>query len=358
MRSVVMDVIVATAAPLGKVLGAFADSAVIDRRYRGEQVFPERSGKGMLLAFTASAVLEHTSLTEEEHSQIVQTIEMFEVITQTQPDDYQSLEILKDAYQKVKKPEDSLRTSRRLAEAYFNVGSYTLAMQECEVILLKEPNAPEILAMLGEIETRLQAAGQSLVESTSKNGLIATPHLNGTGHSGDGGLVDMHAKRTGNGHLQDRGDEQLAKFLVLQQLVVEDEMAKALETVHHVNKDLAGQALAASLLDKVYRQDTDRLDRALSQLIDRTKFAYVPMEYYDVDRQVARMLPDHLTLGRLFVPFDLISRTIMVACCNPFDFAGRDAVQQSLDYTVAWYLARPSAIIKSLQDVYRLESRA
>jgi hypothetical protein len=70
------------------------------------------------------------------------------------------------------------------------------------------------------------------------------------------------------------------------------------------------------------------------------------------------MLPETLTLGRMFVPFDLISRTIMVACSNPFDAAGREAVQQSLDYTVAWYLARPTAIIKSLQNIYRLESRA
>jgi hypothetical protein len=100
------------------------------------------------------------------------------------------------------------------------------------------------------------------------------------------------------------------------------------------------------------------MDKALSHLIDRTKFAYVPLEYYDIDRQVARMLPDHLTLGRLIVPFDLISRTIMVACCNPFDAAGREAVQQSLDYTVAWYLAKPDAIVRALQDIYRLETRA
>ena len=46
-------------------------------------------------------------------------------------------------------------------------------MQECEVILLKEPNAPEILAMLGEIETRLQQAGESLVHGGPKSGLIA-----------------------------------------------------------------------------------------------------------------------------------------------------------------------------------------
>ena len=306
-------------------------------------------------------MLEHT-LSEEEHSQIVQTIEMFEVIIQTQPDDYQSLEILKEAYQKVGRAADSLKTSRRLAEAYFNVGSYTLAMQECEVILLKEPNAPEILAMLGDIEARLQAAGHQIAESGSKNGLIApalAPGLNGLVHGGakEGALVDVHHARNG-AHLHDRGDDHLAKFLVMQQLFSEDEVAAAVETVKQLNKDLSGQSLAASLLDKICRQETDKLDAALSGLIDRTKYAYVPLEYYDVDRQIARMLPDNLTLGRLFVPFDLISRTIMIACCNPFDAAGRDAVQQSLDYTVTWYLARPGAIIKSLQDIYRLETRA
>jgi hypothetical protein len=306
-------------------------------------------------------VLEHT-LSEEEHSQIVQTIEMFEVILQTQPDDYQSLEILKEAYQKVGRTADSLKTSRRLAEAYFNVGSYTLAMQECEVILLKEPNAPEILAMLGDIEARLQAAGHQIAETGSKNGLIAPTAAsgqNGLIHSGskESGLVDVQQARNAQ-HLHDRGDDHLAKFLVMQQLFTEDEVAAAVETVKMLNKDLTGQSLAASLLDKICGKDTDKLDTALSGLIDRTKFAYVPIEYYDVDRQIPRMLPDNLTLGRLFLPFDLISRTIMVACCNPFDAAGREAVQQSLDYTVTWYLARPGAIIKALQDVYRLDSKA
>jgi hypothetical protein len=287
---------------------------------------------------------------------------MFEVILQTQPDDYQSLEILKEAYAKVGRTADSLKTSRRLAEAYFNSGSYTLAMQECEVILLKEPNAPEILAMLGDIETRLQAAGHEIATGGSKNGLIAATSGNGVNgltknSANDGSLVDIQSGRHAQ-NLQDRGDEHLAKFLVMQQLFSEDDVAGAMETVKQLNKNLTGQALAASLLDKLCRQDTDKLDAAISGLIDRTKFAYVPLEYYDVDRQIPRMLPDHLTLGRLFLPFDLISRTIMIACCNPFDAAGRDAVQQSLDYTVTWYLARPGSIIKALQDVYRLESRA
>jgi hypothetical protein len=300
-------------------------------------------------------VLEHT-LSEEEHSQIVQTIEMFEAITKREREDYQSLEILKEAYQKIGKHDDCLRISRRLAEAYFNVGSFTLSMQECEVILVKEPNAPDILAMLGDIEARLQASGHAIA-SGSQNGLInnALP-----GDSG-GSLIDIGNRsqsKSKQANLSDRGDEHLAKFLIVQQLFSEEEVSQALGAVEHLNKNLVGQAVAVSLMDELCRDNTPLLEKVLSALIDRTKFAYVPLEYYDLDRQIAPILPEHLTLGRLFVPFDLVSRTMMVACCNPFDAEGRDAIQQSVDYTVMWYLARPSALIKSLQSIYRLESRA
>jgi Type II secretion system (T2SS), protein E, N-terminal domain len=295
-------------------------------------------------------VLEHT-LSDEEHNQIVQTIEMFEAITQTQPDDYQSLEILKEAYTKVGKHDEALKVSRRLCEAYFGAGSYTLAMQECECILVKEPNAPDILAMLGDIEARLQASGHALATGQGKN------------HGGkvDGSLIQLNAAAGGAktvAELHDRGDEPLAKFLIVQQLFPEDEVKAALDTVERANKDLSGQALAVSMLDYLSKENVNTLEKVLSALIDRTKFAYVPLEYYDIDRQIAPMLPENLTLGRLFVPFDLVSRTMMVACCNPFDAAGREAVQQSVDYTVMWYLARPSAIVRSLQNIYRLDSRA
>ena len=309
-------------------------------------------------------MLEHT-LSEDERNQIVQTIEMFEAITQTQPDDYQSLEILKEAYAKIGKGEESLKMSRRLAEAYFNVGSFTNALQECEAILVKEPNAPDIVAMLGEIETRLQASGQAIANAAAvknhadRSGLINKAFTTNEPSS----LIDIGSREKGSksskpSNLADRGDDQLAKFLVVQQLFSEDKVGKAYQEVQRLNKDLSGQALAVSLLEELCGDNIEQLEKVLSALIDRTKFAYVPLEYYDLDRQIAPMLPENLTLGRLMVPFDLVSRTMMVACCNPFDSEGREAVQQSVDYTVMWYLARPASLIRCLQSIYRLESRA
>ncbi len=313
-------------------------------------------------------MLEH-ALPAEEHSQILQTIEMFEAITQTQPEDYQSLEILREAYTKIGRHDDALRTSRKLAEAYFNAGSYTPALQQCEMILTREPNAPEILAMLGEIESRLQASGKAIVDkdkSKQTSGLVSSPFTRNDGSlilpNVEGALIDLDPSR-GKGlgritNLHERGDDHLAKFLIVQQLFGEEEVNAALETAKTANKDLIEHAMAFSMLEELCKDNLGQLDAVLSALIDRTKFAYVPLEYYDTDRQIAPMLPEYLTVGRLFVPFDLVSRTIMVACCNPFDSAGRDAVQQSVDYTVSWYLARPLAIVKTLQSIYRLDSGA
>src|SRR5664279_2548418 len=51
-----------------------------------------------------------STLSPSEEAQLAQTIEMFEVITQSQPHDYQSLEILKEAYSKLNREKDVINT--------------------------------------------------------------------------------------------------------------------------------------------------------------------------------------------------------------------------------------------------------
>src|ERR1044072_9466154 len=121
---------------------------------------------------------------------------MFEAITQTQPADYQSLEILKEAYTKIGRHDDSLKVSRKLAEAFFNVGSYTPALHEGEMILTRQPNTPAIVAMLGEIEHRLQESGQASVEkSNNTSNLVNGPFTKGEGSlvspNVEGSLIDV-----------------------------------------------------------------------------------------------------------------------------------------------------------------------
>src|SRR6266446_1083186 len=95
-----------------------------------------------------------TTMNSSEEAQLTQTIEMFEVITQSQPHDYQSLEILKEAYSKLGRQKDVISTSKRIAQAYVQMGQLSSAILEYETILQRFPDDPDVQAALREIESK------------------------------------------------------------------------------------------------------------------------------------------------------------------------------------------------------------
>lgn len=303
----------------------------------------------------------------EEQEQIRQTIEMFEVITQANPQDTQSLEILKEAYGRIGQVKESLAVSRRLADTYMDLAQYSSALLEYEGILQKEPDNAEIIAALGEVEARLQASQQQ--GGGDANG--APIALDFRGVVQDGGNL-MATKKTqvsersalpGAGldsetiaaRLEgaDDGHDVLVRFLTQHRLVPDDVLLQSLSIVRRKNKERAPASPAASLIDEIVTRGSVDSEQLICGILDRSKFAYIPLEHYDVDRQIVKMLPESLTLGRLIVPFDILSRTMMVAVANPFDAAGKEAVQQLLDYNIQWHLASPTAILRVLSDTYR-----
>jgi hypothetical protein len=306
-------------------------------------------------------------ISSEEQEQILQTIEMFEVIVQANPQDCQSMEILKDAYMRVGKKQQMLTIARKLADTHLSLAQYSSALLEYEGILQHEPDNPEIMAALGEVEEKLAKSGQArpipqttpsaidldFRSAVAETGTLMTTAQTQRSEAARAGAfnpadVDIGASADGN--------ESLAKFLIQHRLAPEEIVALSLDRVLKRNRELAAGSVAASLVDEVVRRGDLDLELLLCGLIDRAKFAYIPLEYYDVDRQVVRMLPETLTLGRLIVPFDVISRTIMIATANPFDASAKEAVQQLLDYNIQWHLASPAAIIKVLGDTYRIPS--
>src|ERR1700743_900894 len=98
--------------------------------------------------------MSSTTLTPGEEAQLAQTIEMFEVITESQPSDYQSLEILKEAYSKLGRDQEVVKTSKRIAQAYVQLGQLSSAILEYETVLQRFPDDPDVQSALKEIETK------------------------------------------------------------------------------------------------------------------------------------------------------------------------------------------------------------
>jgi tetratricopeptide (TPR) repeat protein len=302
-------------------------------------------------------------LSSEELEQVRQTVEMFEVITQANPQDTQSLEILKEAYYRMGQKDQALAIARRLADSYLELGQYSSALLEYEGILQKQPDNAEIIAALGEVEQRLQSAqkeaqGSSVINLDFSKVVVEGGNIMATKKTSGERPLSLAGANAANVAARldgvSDGNDALMRFLLQHRLAPEDVVTQALSITRKKNKDRKGSQLASSLIDEIVTRGSVDLEQLLCGILDRSKFAYIPLEHYEIDRQIVRMLPDNLTIGRLIVPFDIISRTMMVALANPFDSEGKQAVQQLLDYNVQWHLASPAAIVKVLNDVHRL----
>jgi hypothetical protein len=299
---------------------------------------------------------------------------MFKIVIQANPDDYQSLEILKEAYWKIGRPAEGLAVTRQLADTYMRLGQYSSAMLEYEGILLQEPDSAEVQTILAQLEEKLHPhkAGSSkgaiaLDFSVAEELPAATPPPAAPSRpevaSTEPTLIATSATRMpkvapiaqASETLDNDGNEPLARFLVQHRLASHELVNGALQRVrtHNAGMDPGKPGIIMGLLEEIIA-DGVGAETLLSSIVDRVKCAYVPLEFYDIDRQIVKLLPENLTLGRRIVPFDIVSRTMMVAIDNPFDTAAKTIVQQSVDYHVQWHLALPEVIHRILRDCYRI----
>ena len=113
-------------------------------------------------------------MTANEEAQLLQTIEMFEVITQSQPLDFQSLEILKEAYFKLGLQNEVVSTSKRIAQAYVQLGQLSSAILEYESILQRYPEDPDVQAALLQIESKATQLSSRSTSAIARRGASAS----------------------------------------------------------------------------------------------------------------------------------------------------------------------------------------
>ena len=289
-----------------------------------------------------------TNISEEEIQQLLRTVEMFVAITESQPDDYQSLEILKEAYIKLSRQEDGLRVSKKLAQAYANLGQISQAILEYEGILQEYPNDASAVAALGELEqktSKLAATHPTAAPLLAEDSKPSTP---AGGSAGAPALSPTRAKA-------DDGDRALANVLIADKLATPQAVEPLLQRLKAMRTNPADHSQPLSLVQLMVNEQMTKLDDILTFLIDKSGMPYLPLSVYDVDRDVARLLPMDICLQSCVVPFDLISRSVLIATANPFDQFVRMQVQAMLDYNIFWYVTSPSEIMAALRRAHGLD---
>ncbi len=275
-----------------------------------------------------------------EESQLAQTIEMFEVITQSQPLDYQSLEILKEAYSKLGREKEVISTSKRIAQAYVQMGQLSSAILEYETILQRYPGDPDVQAALKQIESR------------ANNFPFDSPAAEPAAPLKPPPTPASAARTTGKTPPREIDDGRR----MLHRIFVEGKIITAGDF------DLCWSAPDLSVppggvIEPFIQVLSDKgilpVEKSLKVLSDKSRAAYLPLDHYDVDLDLARSFPAAACRRWCILPFDRMGKSVLVATANPFNQQAAKDLAEATGNRLLWYLAPPAELVKNLRKAFR-----
>jgi len=280
-----------------------------------------------------------SKLNAGEEAQLEQTIEMFEVITQSQPNDYQSLEILKEAYSKLSREPEVVNTSKRIAQAYVHMGQLSSAILEYETILQRWPDDPDVQLALKQIESK--------ADNFSFGAAPAEPVApKPTAPSGSG---PRPIERAPARDIDDGRRAMLRIFVETKTIALND------FDLCWTSPDPA--APPGSVLEPFIQVLSDRgimpVERSLKLLSDKSRLAYLPLGQYDPDLELTRTFPGAVCQRWCVLPFDRMSKSVLVATANPFNLQAAKELTEATTSRLLWYLAPPAEMTLYLRKIFR-----
>lgn len=96
------------------------------------------------------------------------------------------------------------------------------------------------------------------------------------------------------------------------------------------------------------------VEKSLKSLTDRTRAAFLPLDKYDVDLDLARAFPAETCQRWCVLPFDRMSKSTLVATANPFNQRALQELSEATTNRLVWYLSPPVDLIKNLRKAFRL----
>jgi len=245
------------------------------------------------------------------------------------------LEILKEAYHKLSREPDVINTSKRIAQAYVMMGQLSSAILEYESILQRYPEDADVLNALGEIESKANSLNQASMGETTM-----TPK-SGAGRKGSSRLVPADA---------DDGRQSLHKIFVEGKIITNAQFEEC--WVKHDFSAPPGRPIEPFIQLLVDRNLTP-LERSMRIISDKSRVGYLPLDKYDVDVELVRGFPVETCHRWCVLPFDRLSKSILVATANPFNRQAVAELEEVTKQRLLWYLAPPHDIMKILKKVFR-----
>ena len=279
------------------------------------------------------------TITADEEAQLQQTIEMFEVIVQSQPNDCQSLEILKEAYTKLKREDDVVSTSKRIAQAYRETGQLSSAILEFETILQLRPDDADAQKSLKQIEDNAgnaatQSAGTEPAALTSPS---KTQKAGAKKSSADAGEPDDDRKT-------------MRKIFVEGKIISEENFESCWR---EPDLAVAPPDVVEPFIHTLDQKKILPVEKSLKLLADKSRTPFLWLDKYDIDIELTRGFSGEICRRWCVLPFDRMSKTILVATANPFNRQAARELAESTSHRLLWYLTMPAELMQNIRKTFR-----
>ena len=284
-------------------------------------------------------MVSSTALNPGEEAQLQQTIEMFEVIVQSQPSDTQSLEILKEAYSKLGREDELINTSKRIAQAYLQQGQLSSAILEYETVLQRRPEDGDVRTALKQIEDR--ASNAAVQGAQDGAGLPSVTDTN---------LLQRKTKVRTPSEEVDDGRKALYKLYVDSRLITAGDFDLCWR---NVDLGTPPSDVVEPFIQTLHEKGIYLIDKSLRLLSDKSRVAYLPLDRYDVDMDLSRGFPAEVCRRWCVLPFDRMSKAILVATANPFNQQAAKELGEATTHRLLWYVAPPNDLIANLRKAFR-----
>ena len=278
------------------------------------------------------------TLNPGEEAQLLQTIEMFEVIVQSQSSDTQSLEILKEAYSKLGREDDVINTSKRIAQGYLQQGQLSSAILEYETVLQRRPEDADVRAALKQIEDK---ASSSMAQPAQDAVSMASVSENTTAR---------RKVRTAASEEVDDGRKTMYKIFVESKIITAGDFDLCWR---NVDLSLAPTDPVEPFIQMLHEKGIFLIDKSLKLLSDKSRVAYLPLDRYDIEMDLTRGFPSDVCRRWCVLPFDRMSKAILVATANPFNQQAAKELAEATTHRLLWYLTPPNDIVANLRKAFR-----
>jgi len=277
------------------------------------------------------------TLNASEEAQLQQTIEMFEVIVQSQPNDCQSLEILKEAYTKLGREQEVISTSKRIAQAYLQMGQLSSAILEYETVLQRRPNDTDVQAALKQIEDKANNVAVQQIAGVEPSSL--TP-------SSD---TARFRKKVRAAEEIDDGRKAMHKVFVEGRVINAGDFDLCWRST-----DLAQSPsdVVEPFVHTLAEKGVLSVEKSLKLLTDKSRLAYLPLEKYEVDIELARGFPMAICRRWCVLPFDRMSKAILVATANPFNQQAAKELAETTTNRLLWCMAMPAELMQNIRKAF------